>query len=164
MRNIELQKIEFHNNRAPYASDTNLNAMQDNIETAINETLLEEEMQSCTPTIQDATVNYTVQEGYYRYLNPKTILGSLVLRGEITAVSSNDHYSRIKLNIPNNPTEPWKSFAVVQEAAGATNEDVYNAVVIENDLVSLQKKDGTGACSWKVTSGFYIRVGFVLMK
>lgn len=122
---------------------------------------------SFTPTIKDATMTYSTRYGKYRYINDSTIMGTVVLRGNITAISS-PAYARIKFNIPNvtsSNLQGWESFGTIQEASGCTDVTPYCAVVGadgEDITIGLQRNGGTAVTNWVVANDIYIRVAFII--
>ena len=126
-----------------------------------------EEFLSFTPTIKDATMTYSTRYGKYRYINDSTIMGTVVLRGNITAISS-PAYARIKFNIPNvnsSNLQGWESFGTIQEASGCTDVTPYCAIVGadgEDITIGLQRNGGTAVANWVVANDIYIRVAFII--
>ena len=126
-----------------------------------------EEFLSFTPTLINATTTYSTQYGKYKYINESTIMGTVVLRGNITAISS-PAYARIKFNIPNvtsNNLQGWESFGTIQEASGCTDVTPYCAIVGANGediTIGLQRNGGTAVANWVVANDIYIRVAFII--
>ena len=126
-----------------------------------------EEFLSFTPTIEYATMTYSTQYGKYKYISSSTIMGAVVLRGNITAISS-PAYARIKFNIPNvtsSNLQGWESFGTIQEATRGTDETPYCAIVGANGediTIGLQRNGGTAVAKWIVENDIYIRVAFII--
>ena len=122
---------------------------------------------SFVPTLMDATMTYSTQYGKYKYINDSTVVGTVVLRGNITAISS-PAYARIKFNIPNvtsNNLQGWESFGTIQEASGGTDVTPYCAIVGANGediTIGLQRNGGTAVANWVVANDIYIRVAFII--
>lgn len=120
-----------------------------------------------TPTLMDATMTYSTQYGKYKYINDSTVVGTVVLRGNITAISS-PAYARIKFNIPgvtSSNLQGWESFGIIQEALGCTDETPYCAIVGANGediTIGLQKNVGTASANWVVANNIYIRVAYII--
>ena len=126
-----------------------------------------EEFLSFTPTLMNATMTYSTQYGKYKYINDSTVVGTVVLRGNITAISS-PAYARIKFNIPSvtsSNLQGWESFGTIQEASGCTDVTPYCAIVGANGediTIGLQRNGGTAVANWVVANDIYIRVAFII--
>ena len=126
-----------------------------------------EEFLSFTPTLMNATMTYSTQYGKYKYINDSTVVGTVVLRGNITAISS-PAYARITFNIPgvtSSNLQGWESFGIIQEATRGTDETPYCAIVGANGedvTIGLQRNGGTAVAKWIVENDIYIRVAFII--
>lgn len=148
-----------------------INKVTDNdmneIKTVVNDFISGEDYVSFTPTIEHATMTYSTRYGKYKYINDSTIMGTVVLRGNITAISS-PAYARITFNISgvtSSNLQGWESFGTIQEASGCTDVTPYCAIVGadgEDITIGLQKNGGTGVANWIVANDIYIRVAFII--
>ena len=93
-----MKKINFVNNDAPYLSAENLNQMQDNIETAINELITEEYKDGTSLIISSSNIT-PVQVYYKRYGKVVTFKFSFHATSNIS-----NGTMFVKLNIPASPT------------------------------------------------------------
>ena len=111
-----MKKINFINNDAPYLSAENLNQMQDNIETDINELITEEYKEGASLIISSS--NITLVNAYYkRYGKVVTFKMSFHVTSDIT-----NSTTFATLNIPPSKTG---FYSVIRSAAngkiGAVN-------------------------------------------
>ena len=145
-----------------------LNNIENGVEEVSNIVL--DELHICTPEIKNATMTYTDRSCRYRYVGQKVIVGVVILRGSITAVGD-PAWARIILNIPPVDSlvcDSWVSFGSIQEArnAFAGGAPYSTAVGMEGGKIVVgfetSSTGGTGACSWQVATGIYIKAGFVI--
>lgn len=148
-----------------------INKVTDNdmneIKNVVNNFISGDDYLSFVPTLMDATMTYSTQYGKYKYINDSTVVGTVVLRGNITAISS-PAYARIKFNIPSvtsSNLQGWESFGIIQEATRGTDETPYCAIVDANGediTIGLQRNGGTAVAKWIVENDIYIRVAFII--
>ena len=137
------------------------------IKNVVNDFISGGDYLSFTPTLMNATMTYSTQYGKYKYINDSTIMGAVVLRGNITSVTE-PRYSRIKFNIPgvtSSNLQGWESFGIIQEATGGTDETPYCAIIDANGediVIGLQRNGGTAVAQWIVANDIYIRVAFII--
>jgi len=137
------------------------------IKNVVNDFISGGDYLSFTPTLMNATMTYSTRYGKSKYINDSTVVGTVVLRGNITAISS-PAYARIKFNIPSvtsSNLQGWESFGIIQEASGCTDETPYCAIVDANGgdiVIGLQRSGGTSVANWVVANDIYIRVAFIL--
>ena len=121
-------------------------------------------LRTSTPELLNCTATYTDRECNYVKMG-KTVIGTCVIRGSITAVDSGNPYARVKLNIPGLNTWNWISFATIQEAGYCTNETPYWANFTGADEIGLQSQGGgTGAAQWVTSNSFYVKLGFTILN
>ena len=146
----------------------NVNEIKTNVNSLNNIVL--DTLRESTPEIKNATMTYTERTCRYRYVGQKVIVGTVVLRGNITAVG-NPAWARIILNIP--PVDSlicdgWGSFGSIEEASGAFSGGVpysTNVGMEDGKIVIGFETSGSGgtvACSWQVANNVYIKAGFVI--
>lgn len=137
------------------------------IKNVVNDFISGGDYLSFVPTLMDATMTYSTQYGKYKYINDSTVVGTVVLRGNITAISS-PAYARIKFNISGVTSSNllgWESFGIIQEATRGTDETPYCAIVDANGediTIGLQRNGGAAVAKWIVENGIYIRVAFII--
>lgn len=174
-----MQKINFQNlpNTTTPVNATNLNALQTNVENAIptktsdltnDSTFPTYAEGNWTPTIENATVTYTIQNGKYKKIN-NIVFINCKLRGTITAVAS-PAYAKIS-GLPYTPYDDMAGNLMEHLNCCDNNKNLLVRFYNEssNGKIGLQTDDnnaGAGSAHWVAGQGtFYLTItGFYFIS
>lgn len=93
---MAMTKINFINGSQPAINDTNLNALQANVDNAKQDKMKEGIWTPILTTLEDIapTMTYIIQRGKYKKIGNMVYI-SVYIRGNITALNGSENYAKI---------------------------------------------------------------------
>lgn len=157
---MAMTKINFINGSQPVINDTNLNALQDNVDNAKQDKMEEGTWIPTLTTLEGKapTMEYLIQRGTYKKIG-KLVYLSFYIRGKITKLNGKNNYAVIT-------GIPYSSSKTLMES-GLNINGLYQMLVIETNanalilgnIIRVQSSYGESAGILKVTptggSGYF---------
>lgn len=149
---MAMTKINFVNGSQPAINDTNLNALQDNIDNAKQDKMIEGVWTPTLTTLEDIapTMTYTIRRGKYKKIGNMVYI-SVYIRGNITTLNGSENYVKItgvpyyaKNHMVENPLKIGVLYQMLE------NDSTANAMIIDN-IIRVQVQYGETAGKLKVT-------------
>ena len=149
---MAMTKINFINGSQPTINDTNLNALQDNVDNAKQDKMEEGVWTPILTTVEGIapTMTYIVQRGKYKKIGNMVYI-SVFIKGNITALNGSENYAKIT-GLPylakNYMQENILNVGVLYQML---ENDTNANVLVLDDIMRVQIQYGETAGKLKVT-------------
>lgn len=149
---MAMTKINFINGSQPTINDTNLNALQTNVDNAKQDKMKEGIWTPILTTLEDIapTMTYIIQRGKYKKIGNMVYI-SVYIKGNITALNGSENYAKIT-------GLPYRAKNYMQESnlnVGTLYQMLENDananVLVLDDIMRVQIQYGETAGKLKVT-------------
>lgn len=149
---MAMTKINFINGSQPAINDTNLNALQANVDNAKQDKMKEGIWTPILTTVEDIapTMTYIIQRGKYKKIGNMVYI-SVYIRGNITALNGSENYAKItglpyhaKNYMAENNLNVGTLYQMLENDTNAN-------VLISDDIMRVQIQYGETAGKLKVT-------------
>lgn len=149
---MAMTKINFINGSQPTINDTNLNALQDNIDNAKQDKMKEGTWTPILTTLEEKapTMEYIIQRGNYKKIG-KLVYISFYIRGKITKLNGVDNYVQIKGLQYASSKSMSESILNIGVLYQLLEDDTNANVLIYEDKIRCQIQYGECASRLKVT-------------
>lgn len=149
---MAMTKINFINGSQPAINDTNLNALQTNVDNAKQDKMEEGTWTPKLNTLEGKapTMEYLIQRGAYKKIG-KLVYLSFYIRGKITKLNGTDNYAVIT-GIPYSSSKVMlESILNVGGLYQMLESDTNANALINGDIIRVQIQYGEVASKLKVT-------------